>query len=64
MDAKAVATALDVPLCVRQVSAKGDLDFRGTLGVAQDATLAFRQIRLSFDLDSDAAQDGLINCAR
>ena len=59
MDAKAVATALDIPLCARRVSAEGDLDFRGTLGVAQDATVGFRQIRLSFDRDSDATQDRL-----
>ena len=59
MDAKAVATALDIPLCARRVSAEGDLDFRGTLGVAQDATVGFRQIRLSFDRDSDATQDSL-----
>jgi len=41
------------------VSAEGDLDFRGTLGVAKDAPVGFREIRLSFDVDTDAPQDKL-----
>ena len=56
---KAVATALDIPLRSGAVSAEGDLDFRGTLGVAKDAPVGFAQIRLRFDLDTDAAQDEL-----
>ena len=56
---KAVATALDIPLQVGNVSAEGDLDFRGTLGVAKDAPVGFAQIRLRFDLDTDAPQDKL-----
>ena len=56
---KAVATALDIPLRSGTVSAEGDLDFRGTLGVAKDAPVGFVQIRLRFDLDTDAAQDEL-----
>jgi len=56
---KAVATALDIPLKSGIVSAEGDLDFRGTLGVAKDAPVGFAQIRLRFDLDTDAAQDKL-----
>ena len=56
---KAVATALDVPLRSGTVSAEGDLDFRGTLGVAKDAPVGFAQIRLRFDLDTDAPQDKL-----
>jgi len=56
---KAVATALDIPLKSGKVSAEGDLDFRGTLGVAKDAPVGFAQIRLRFDLDTDAAQDRL-----
>jgi uncharacterized OsmC-like protein len=56
---KAVATALDIPLKSGAVSAEGDLDFRGTLGVAKDAPVGFAQIRLSFDLDTDAPQDKL-----
>ena len=56
---KAVATALDIPLRSGKVSAEGELDFRGTLGVAKDAPVGFRAIRLRFDLDTDAAQDKL-----
>ena len=56
---KAVSTALDIPLRSGHVSAEGDLDFRGTLGVAKDAPVGFAQIRLRFDLDTDAAQDKL-----
>src|ERR1700751_2530030 len=56
---KAVSTALDVPLRAGTVSAEGDLDFRGTLGVAKDAPVGFAQIRLRFDVDTDAPQDKL-----
>ena len=54
---KAVATALDIPLKSGVVRAEGDLDFRGTLGVAKDAPVGFRDIRLFFDLDTDAPQE-------
>jgi uncharacterized OsmC-like protein len=56
---KAVATALDIPLKSGKVSAEGDLDFRGTLGVAKDAPVGFAQIRLSFDVETQAPQDKL-----
>ena len=56
---KAVATALEVPLKSAKVSAEGDLDFRGTLGVAKEAPVGFREIRLRFDLDTDADADTL-----
>jgi len=56
---KAVATALELPLKSGKVSAEGDLDFRGTLGVAKDAPVGFREIRLRFELDTDAPQDKL-----
>src|SRR5438477_7316665 len=56
---KAVATALDIPLRSGLVAAEGDLDFRGTLGVSKDAPVGFAQIRLRFDLDTDAPQDKL-----
>src|SRR6204780_1423433 len=56
---KAVATAIDVPLKSGPVSAEGDLDFRGTLGVAKEAPVGFAQIRLAFNLDTDAPQDKL-----
>ena len=56
---KAVATAIDIPLKSGTVSAEGDLDFRGTLGVAKEAPVGFAQIRLRFDIDTDAPQDKL-----
>ena len=56
---KAVATALDIPLRSGAVSVEGDLDFRGTLGVGKDAPVGFAQIRLQFDLDTDAPQENL-----
>ena len=56
---KAVATALDIPLKSGKVSAEGDLDFRGTLGVAKDALVGFAQIRLRFDLDTEAPEEKL-----
>ena len=56
---KAVATAIDIPLKSGTVSAEGDLDFRGTLGVAKDAPVGFADIRLKFELDTDAPQDQL-----
>jgi uncharacterized OsmC-like protein len=56
---KAVATALAIPLKSGTVSAEGDLDFRGTLGVAKDAPVGFAQIRLSFDVDTEAEQEKL-----
>jgi uncharacterized OsmC-like protein len=56
---KAVATALDIPVTSGRVSAEGDLDFRGTLGVAKDAPVGFREIRLAFDIDTDAPQEKL-----
>jgi uncharacterized OsmC-like protein len=56
---KAVATAIEVSLKSGTVSAEGDLDFRGTLGVAKDAPVGFVRIRLRFDIDSDAPQEKL-----
>jgi uncharacterized OsmC-like protein len=56
---KAVATALDIPLRSGRIFAEGDLDFRGTLGVAKDAPVGFAQIRLRFEVETDAAQDKL-----
>lgn len=53
---KAVATALEFRLGEAVVSAEGDLDFRGTLGVARDVPVGFRAIRLAFKLDTDEPQ--------
>ena len=51
---KAVATALSIDLRDAKVKAEGDLDFRGTLGVAKEAPVGFREIRMRFELDTDA----------
>jgi uncharacterized OsmC-like protein len=53
----AVATALDVPIAGGTVSAEGDLDFRGTLGVAKDVPVGFSDIRLRFDLETEASAE-------
>jgi uncharacterized OsmC-like protein len=56
---KAVSTALAIPLKSGVVSAEGDLDFRGTLGVDKEAPVGFRQIRLRFDVQTDAPKEKL-----
>jgi uncharacterized OsmC-like protein len=54
---KAVATALEIPLRQGTVRAEGDLDFRGTLGVDKATPVGFRDIRLTFEVDTDAPQE-------
>ena len=54
---KAVATALGLTLRGGTVTAEGDLDFRGTLGVAKDAPVGFSAIRLTFALDADLSEE-------
>jgi uncharacterized OsmC-like protein len=56
---KSVATAIEVPLKQGLVLAEGDLDFRGTLGVDKEAPVGFAEIRLRFEVDTDAPQDKL-----
>jgi uncharacterized OsmC-like protein len=56
---RAVATAMNIPIRGGTVTAEGDLDFRGTLGVDKEAPVGFREIRLRFDLDTDAPCDQL-----
>ena len=56
---KAVATAIEVDIRSARVRAEGDLDFRGTLGIDKQAAVGFTDIRLSFEIDSDAPQDKL-----
>jgi uncharacterized OsmC-like protein len=53
----AVATAIGVNLRAGVVRAEGDIDFRGTLGVSKEAPVGIQNIRLSFDLDTDATED-------
>jgi uncharacterized OsmC-like protein len=56
---KSVATAIDVPLKQGLVFAEGDLDFRGTLGVDKEAPVGFAEIRVRFEVDTDAPQEKL-----
>jgi len=56
---KSVSTAIEVPLKSGHVTAEGDLDFRGTLGVDKEAPVGFAEIRLRFDVDTDAPQEKL-----
>ena len=56
---RAVATALEIEVRGGTVSAEGELDFRGTLGVSKDAPVGFADIRLNFELDTDAESDQL-----
>jgi len=60
----AVATAIGVAVRDGEVRAEGDLDFRGTLGVAKDARVGFQRIRLSFHLDTDASDEDLATLIR
>ena len=60
----AVATAIGLNIKSGVVKAEGDLDFRGTLGVSKEASVGFKQIRLSFDLDSDATEEQLASLSK
>jgi len=61
---RAVAIALGIQLRDATVRAEGDLDFRGTLGVSKDVAVGFQQIRLHFDLDTDASEEQLATLLR
>jgi uncharacterized OsmC-like protein len=61
---RAVATSLGVPVTGGTVSAEGDLDFRGTLGVDREAPVGFEAIRLRFELDTDADEEQLATLVR
>jgi uncharacterized OsmC-like protein len=61
---RAVATSLELPVRGGSVTADGDLDFRGTLGVSKEAPVGFRAIRLRFDLDTDATEEQLATLLR
>ena len=53
----AVATALGLSIRDARVRAEGDLDFRGTLGVAKEAPVGFRDVRLTFEIDGDLSEE-------
>jgi uncharacterized OsmC-like protein len=52
---KAVATAIGVEIKDAKISAEGDLDFKGTLGVSKEVPVGFKAVRLAFELDTDAS---------
>ena len=54
---KAVATSLGIPIRRATIRAEGDLDFRGTLGVARDVPIGLTAIRLAYDVDADATPE-------
>ena len=56
---RAVSTSLGIPVPSGRVRAEGDLDFRGTLGVDREAPVGFREIRLAFELETDADREQL-----
>jgi uncharacterized OsmC-like protein len=56
---RAVATSIGVEVSDAKVTAEGDLDFRGTLGVAKDVPVGFTEIRLTFELDTKATEEQL-----
>jgi uncharacterized OsmC-like protein len=60
----AVATALGIQLRAATIRAEGDLDFRGTLGVSKETPVGFQQIRLQFDLDTDATEEQIATLVR
>ncbi len=61
---RSVATALDIDLRAGTVTAEGDLDFRGTLGVDREAPVGFADVRLAFALDTDADDEQLATLLR
>ncbi len=60
----AVASAICVEINNGTVRAEGDLDFRGTLGVAKEAPVGFQRIRLHFDLETNAGEEELATLLR
>jgi len=54
---RAAAAVLEIPIKPAEVSAEGDVDLRGTLGVSEDVPVGFKAIRLRFDLATDAPQE-------
>ena len=61
---RAVATALEIPLHDATIRAEGDLDFRGTLAVSKEVPVGFQQVRLHFDLNTDATEEQLATLLR
>ncbi|TIV68892.1 MAG: OsmC family protein [Mesorhizobium sp.] len=56
---RAAAAVLEIPIKSAEISAEGDVDLRGTLGVTEGVPVGFKEIRLRFDIDTDAPQNRL-----
>lgn len=54
---RAAAAVLDIPIKSVVVSAEGDVDLRGTLGVTEGVPVGFKEIRLGFDIDTTASTE-------
>lgn len=61
---QAVATAIGVEISGGTITAEGDLDFKGTLGVSKDVPVGFKNIRLQFNLDSSATDEQMASLAK
>ena len=61
---QAVATAIGIEINDGTISAEGDLDFKGTLGVSKEVAVGFRAIRLNFKLDTNASDEQISSLAR
>src|SRR6187455_1024997 len=61
---RAVATSIGVDLKDARITAEGDLDFRGTLGVSKDAPVGFANLRLRFEVDTDASEEQIATLLR
>ena len=56
---RAAAAVLEIPVRSVVVTAEGDVDLRGTLGIVEDVPVGFREVRLAFEIDTDASEDAL-----
>jgi len=61
---RAVATSIGVELRDAMITAEGDIDFRGTLGVSKEAPVGMQRIRLNFALATDASEEQLATLIR
>ena len=61
---QAVATAIGIEINDGTISAEGDLDFKGTLGVSKEVAVGFRAIRLNFKLDTNATAEQISSLAK
>jgi uncharacterized OsmC-like protein len=53
----AVATSIGIKLIDAEIFAEGDVDFRGTLAVSKEVQVGFKNIRLKFNLETNAGEE-------